>query len=105
MADKKNLCAQIDTALHARVRQEQEQSGKTLSEYVEQLITDYLAISPEKPGNVDWEKVFEGVDWFHITGITPAISKSAMEPFLESVKEAKKRNITVSCDLNYRKNL
>ncbi len=41
MADKKNLCAQIDTALHARVRQEQEQSGKTLSEYVEQLITDY----------------------------------------------------------------
>ena len=65
----------------------------------------YLAISPEKPGNVDWEKVFEGVDWFHITGITPAISKSAMEPFLESVKEAKKRNITVSCDLNYRKNL
>jgi len=50
-------------------------------------------------------KVFEGVDWFHITGITPAISKSAMEPFLESVKEAKKRNITVSCDLNYRKNL
>ena len=41
MADKKNLCAQIDTALHARVRQEQEQSGRTLSEYVEQLITDY----------------------------------------------------------------
>ena len=41
MADKKNLCAQIDTALHTRVRQEQEQSGKTLSEYVEQLITDY----------------------------------------------------------------
>ena len=41
MADKKNLCAQIDTALHARVRQEQERSGKTLSEYVEQLITDY----------------------------------------------------------------
>ena len=41
MADKKNLCAQIDTALHARVRLEQEQSGKTLSEYVEQLITDY----------------------------------------------------------------
>ena len=41
MADKKNLCAQIDTALHARVRQEQEASGKTLSEFVEQLITDY----------------------------------------------------------------
>ena len=41
MADKKNLCAQIDTALHMRVRQEQEQSGKTLREFVEQLITDY----------------------------------------------------------------
>ena len=41
MADKKNLCAQIDTALHARVRQEQEQSGRTLSEFVEHLITDY----------------------------------------------------------------
>ena len=41
MADKKNLCAQIDTALHMRVRQEQEQSGRTLSEFVEQLITDY----------------------------------------------------------------
>ena len=41
MADKKNLCAQIDAALHMRVRQEQEQSGTTLSEFVEQLITDY----------------------------------------------------------------
>ena len=41
MADKKNLCAQIDTALHACVRLEQEQSGRTLSEFVEQLITDY----------------------------------------------------------------
>ena len=41
MADKKNLCAQIDTALHARLRQEQERSGMTLSEYVEQLIQNY----------------------------------------------------------------
>ena len=41
MTDKKNLCAQIDTALHARVRLEQEQSGRTLSEFVEQLIADY----------------------------------------------------------------
>ena len=65
----------------------------------------YSAISLAKPSDVDWEKVFEGVDWFHITGITPAISESAMELSLEAVKEAKKRNITVSCDLNYRKNL
>ena len=46
-----------------------------------------------------------GVEWFHITGITPAISESAMELSVASVKEAKKRGITVSCDLNYRKNL
>ena len=65
----------------------------------------YSAISLAKPGDVDWEKVFADVDWFHITGITPAISESAMELSLESVKEAKKRGITVSCDLNYRKNL
>ena len=63
------------------------------------------AIALAKPGDIDWDKAFEGVDWFHITGITPAISESAMELSLESVKEAKARNITVSCDLNYRKNL
>ena len=65
----------------------------------------YSSIALAKPGDIDWDKAFEGVGWFHITGITPAISESAMELSLESVKEAKKRNITVSCDLNYRKNL
>ena len=63
------------------------------------------AIAEAKPGDIDWDKALEGVEWFHITGITPAISESAMELSLESVKEAKKRGITVSCDLNYRKNL
>ena len=48
MADKKNLCAQIDTALHARVRQEQERSGQTLSEYVEQLIQNYYDMKENK---------------------------------------------------------
>ena len=48
MADKKNLCAQIDTALHMRVRQEQERSGRTLSEFVEQLITDYYKMKGTK---------------------------------------------------------
>ena len=61
----------------------------------------YSSIAMAKPGDIDWDKAFEGVGWFHITGITPAISESAMELSLESVKEAKKRNITVSCDLNY----
>ena len=65
----------------------------------------YSSIALAKPGDIDWDKAFEGVAWFHITGITPAISESAMELSLESVQEAKKRNITVSCDLNYRKNL
>ena len=57
------------------------------------------------PGTVDWDKAFAGIEWFHITGITPAISQSLMELAMESVKEAKARGIKVSCDLNYRKNL
>ena len=61
---------------------------------------EYSAISLAKPGDIDWDKAFEGIGWFHITGITPAISESAMELSLESVKEAKKRGITVSCDMN-----
>ena len=65
----------------------------------------YSSIALAKPGDIDWNKAFDGVSWFHITGITPAISESAMELSLESVKAAKKRGITVSCDLNYRKNL
>ena len=65
----------------------------------------YSAIALAKPEDVDWNKVFTGVDWFHITGITPASSESAMELSLASVKAAKELGITVSCDLNYRKNL
>ena len=66
---------------------------------------DNSAIALAKPGDIDWDKAFDGIDWFHITGITPALSNTAMELSLKSVKEAKSRNITVSCDLNYRKNL
>jgi len=66
---------------------------------------EFSSMALAKVGDIDWDKALEGVSWFHITGITPAISESAMELSLESVKEAKKRNITVSCDLNYRKNL
>jgi 2-dehydro-3-deoxygluconokinase len=58
-----------------------------------------------KSGDIDWNSAFEGVDWLHITGITPAISRSAADLSIEAVKEAKSRGITVSCDLNYRKNL
>ncbi|MCL2580275.1 MAG: sugar kinase [Oscillospiraceae bacterium] len=58
-----------------------------------------------KPGDIDWSAALSGIGWFHITGITPAISETAMELSLQSVKEAKKAGATVSCDLNYRKNL
>ena len=53
----------------------------------------------------DWDRIFDGVDWFHFTGITPAISKSAAEICKIAAKTAKEKNIMVSCDLNYRKNL
>lgn len=63
------------------------------------------AVSEIKPGMVDWEKVFEGAQWFHWTGITPALSQGAADACLEAIKVANKMGITVSCDLNYRKNL
>ena len=65
----------------------------------------WSAMALAKPGDIHWDRAFDGVDWFHITGITPAISETAMALSLESVREAKKRGITVSCDLNFRKNL
>ena len=60
------------------------------------------AISDLKAGDVNWNKVFEGISWFHITGITPAISASAAEVSLEAVKKAKEAGLKVSCDLNFR---
>lgn len=66
---------------------------------------DNSSIALAKPGDIDWAKVFDGAGWFHITGITPAISASAAALSLESVREAKQHGLTVSCDLNYRKNL
>ena len=63
------------------------------------------AIALAKPGDIDWDGVFEGAGWFHITGITPAISGSAADLALESVRKAGEKGLTVSCDLNYRKNL
>ena len=53
----------------------------------------------------DWEKIFDGADWFHISGISPAISASAAELSIAACKAAQKMGVTVSCDLNYRKNL
>lgn len=53
----------------------------------------------------DWNSIFEGADWFHFTGIDPAVSKAAFEITLEACKIAKAKNLIVSCDLNYRKKL
>lgn len=66
---------------------------------------EFSSIATAKPGSIDWNDILSGYSWFHITGITPAISKSAMELSLESVKTAKSLGLIVSCDLNYRKNL
>lgn len=58
-----------------------------------------------QPGMVDWDEVFENAGWFHWTGITPAISQSAADTCLEAIRIANNKGITVSCDLNFRKNL
>ena len=65
----------------------------------------HSAIAEIKPGMIDWEKVLKGADWFHWTGITPALSQGAADACLEAIKVANKLGVTVSCDLNYRKNL
>ena len=58
-----------------------------------------------KPGMVDWKTVFQGADWFHWTGITPAVSEGAALACAEAIGVARQMGITVSCDLNYRAKL
>jgi len=66
---------------------------------------EHSAISIAKPGSVDWDRALDGATWFHITGITPALSESAAALAIESLQKAKQRGATVSVDLNFRKNL
>lgn len=63
------------------------------------------AIAHIKLGEICWKEVFSNANWFHITGITPAISESAAKVSMEAVMTAKEMGLTVSCDLNYRANL
>lgn len=63
------------------------------------------AISTIKPGMINWDRVFEGAQWFHWTGITPAISQGAADVCLDAIQAANRLGITVSTDLNYRKKL
>ena len=65
----------------------------------------HSSISTIEVGMIDWDKVFEGADWFHWTGITPALSQGAADVCLEAIKAANRLSVKVSCDLNYRKNL
>lgn len=63
------------------------------------------AIASADSSSFDWEKIFDGADWFHITGITPALSDSLAKISVDAVKAAKKAGLTVSCDINYRSKL
>lgn len=60
------------------------------------------AIATCDPSEYDWSAWFEGEDWFHVTGITPALSENAARATLDAVKAAKTHGLTVSCDLNFR---
>lgn len=66
---------------------------------------DYSSIAEEPGTSYNWERIFSDASWFHITGITPSLSKNAADISLEAVQAARKRGLTVSCDLNFRKKL
>lgn len=65
----------------------------------------YSAIALAERSDFDWDTIFEGVDWFHWTGINPALSDNLAEICMDACKAAKAKGITVSCDLNYRGSL
>src|SRR5215207_3989766 len=63
------------------------------------------SIATAKPGDFDWSAIFNGATWFHVSGVTPAISQSAADLTLEAISAARSVGVTVSCDYNFRKNL
>ncbi len=80
---------------------------KGASQRASQVIYDRAnsAIALAKSEDFDWKKIFDGADWFHFTGISPALSDSCADICLEACKAAKENGVTVSCDLNFRKKL
>src|SRR5215471_12665627 len=62
---------------------------------------EYSAMALAKPGDISWDTTLEGAEWFHITGITPAISASAADLAIEAMSSARTKGVTVSLDLNY----
>ena len=65
----------------------------------------HSSISEIDPADIDWSAILKGADWFHFTGITPALSDAAAKASLDGARAAKKLGLTVSCDLNFRKKL
>ena len=65
----------------------------------------YSAIAQSMPDDFDWDKIFDGADWFHWTGINPALSDGMSAITLEACKKAKEKGLIISCDLNYRSKL
>ena len=63
---------------------------------------NYSAIQQAEPSDFDWDSIFEGVDWFHFTGITPALGENLVEICKQACIAAKKKGVKISCDLNYR---
>lgn len=80
---------------------------KGFSQRASKVIYDraYSAISQARFEDFNWDEIFQGVEWFHFTGITPALSKSCADIVMKACQVAKSMGITVSCDLNYRKKL
>jgi 2-dehydro-3-deoxygluconokinase len=65
----------------------------------------HAAIAEAAAADFNWDEIFKGVEWFHFTGITPALGDAAADVCLAACKKAKEKGVKVSCDLNYRKNL
>lgn len=65
----------------------------------------YSSVSMAEQQDFDWDSLFDGARWFHFTGITPALGGNVAEICLEACRKAKEKGLTISCDLNYRKNL
>ena len=80
---------------------------KGASQRASKVIYDraYSAIAMAQPEDFDWEKIFEGADWFHFTGITPALNPTVAGICLDACKAAKAHGVKISCDLNFRKKL
>jgi len=65
----------------------------------------HSSIATADKSDFNWDEIFDGADWFHFTGITPALGDGIAEICLEACKAAKAKNVTISCDLNFRKKL